>query len=69
MDKYTDTQLKQVISFFEDEIQKQLGNTMVNEGPGAYQQFGGQFRQNFQTTTNSAASYNYQVRDQISTHN
>lgn len=37
MDKYTDTQLKQVISFFEDEIQKQLGNTMVNEGPGAYQ--------------------------------
>lgn len=69
MDRYTDSQLKQVLSFFEDEIQKQLGSTAVNEGHGTHNQLGSHQHQQMQTTTNSTASYNYQVRDPLTMHN
>ena len=69
MDRYTDCQLKQVLSFFEDEISKQLGPAAANEYQGAHNLLGSNQHHHMQTTTNSTASYNYQVVDPLAVHN
>ena len=68
MDRYTDCQLKQVLSFFEDEISKQLGPAAANEYQGAHNLLGSNQHHHMQTT-NSTASYNYQVVDPLAVHN
>lgn len=57
-----------MLSFFEDEISKQLGSPAVIEGQGAHLQPGSHQHQQLQTTTNSTASYNYQAQDPLALH-